>query len=333
MTWFTPIPMSNRIDWQPTAVLAALQARAALNSRIRAFFAARGVLEVETPLLGQHSGTDPNLQPITAAYQPHASALAQLRYLQTSPEFAMKRLLAAGSGAIYQLGKAFRNGERGERHNPEFTMLEWYRPGFSLTQLMDEVEALVSDALSLPGRMHRMSYRDLFVQTLGIDPHTVSLDELQQMTAAMVAVDDGALHSRAACLDLLYGHVLEPMLQDPVLIYHYPAEQAALSRVVEDEQGQPVALRFELVMRGMELANGYDELLDADEQRYRFAVDRELRKQHNLDDIQPDERLLAALQQGLPACSGVALGVDRLLMLILSATSINEVLAFPHERA
>lgn len=311
-----------------------LQARAELNATIRAFFAQRDVLEVETPLLCRHSGTDPNLQPITATYQAQSGGPLQLHYLQTSPEFAMKRLLASGSGAIYQLGKAFRNGERGSKHNPEFTMLEWYRPGFTLTQLMDEVEVLVNTALGLPAAaMHRMSYRSLFEQILGIDPHVIALDELQLLTTSMISVDVSLLHTRAACLDLLYGHVLEPMLQEPVFLYDYPAEQAALARVALDDKGQRVALRFELVIGGMEIANGYDELLDAEEQRQRFAADCATRRALGLEDIAPDGRLLAALEQGLPACSGVALGVDRLLMLKLGASTIDEVLAFPIEQA
>ena len=310
-----------------------LAARAALNAQIRSFFAARGVLEVETPLLCHASGTDPNLHPVTAAYQPYPQAAAQTLYLQTSPEFAMKRLLCAGSGAIYQLGKAFRNGESGGRHNPEFTMLEWYRPGISLTQLMDEVEALLKLVLPACGVVQRLSYRQLFQQVLQIDPHTLPLTQLQTLTLAKVSVTPSAASSRAACLDLLYGHVIEPTLQNPVFVYHYPAEQAALARVINDEQGQPVALRFELVMKGMELANGYDELVDAQEQARRFAADQQLRQLQQLPPIAADQNLLAALAAGMPACAGVALGVDRLLMLQTGASHIDEVLAFPLARA
>ncbi len=326
----TPTP-----PWQPAASHALLTARAALNAGIRTFFAERGVLEVETPLLCQHSGTDPFLQPITANYRPHPRAAAQTLYLQTSPEFAMKRLLAAGSGAIYQLGKAFRNGERGQRHNPEFTMLEWYRPGFTLAQLMDEVEALVTAMLALPQAtpMRRISYRQLFIEQLGFNPHTIAMPELVALTAARVGIDVAVLDTRATCLDLLYGHLIEPALIEPVFIHDYPAAQAALAKVMQDAEGQPVALRFELVMRGMEIANGYDELSDAEEQRRRFQSDRAVRQQQGAEDIAADERLLAALRHGLPACSGVALGVDRLLMLKTGARSIDEVLTFPLERA
>jgi elongation factor P--(R)-beta-lysine ligase len=336
--------------WQPTASLAALQARAKLNQHIRQFFAERNVLEVETPLLCQAAGTDLNLHPFVAHYQPYPAAPSAARYLQTSPEFAMKRLLAAGSGAIYQLGKAFRNGDSGQKHNPEFTMLEWYRPGFSLAQLMDEVEALVntalvstaligtalmSTALSWPANrpFQRLSYRALFQQHFGFDPHTVSLSNVQAAVLAHITVAASALSSRAVCLDLLYGHVIEPRLIEPVFIYDYPAEQAALARIDTDAQGQHVALRFELVMQGMELANGYDELCDADEQARRFTADTQQRQQQGLPNITPDQRFLAALASGLPACAGVALGVDRLLMLQLGTQDIADVLTFPHASA
>lgn len=310
-----------------------LQARAALNQHIRQFFAARGVLEVETPLMCQATGTDPNLAPIIALYQTHPHGTAVQHYLQTSPEFAMKRLLAAGSGPIFQLCKAFRNGESGARHNPEFTMLEWYRPDLSFGSLMDEVEALVQTVLGAEGKysgsFQRCCYRDLFLQQLDFDPHTVPLPELQATVLQYVDIDGSLLTTRVVCLDLLYGHVIEPRLQSPVFIHSYPAEQAALARVQNDATGQPVALRFELVIEGMELANGYDELVDAAEQQKRFARDRVTRQQQGLPDVTPDLRLLAALQQGMPACAGVALGVDRLLMLQTGARSIDEVLAFP----
>jgi lysyl-tRNA synthetase class 2 len=329
------------MHWQPTASRSLLMARAALNQQIRTFFSTRGVLEVETPLMCQASGTDLNLTPITALYQPHPRTAFIPHYLQTSPEFAMKRLLAQGSGPIFQLCKAFRNGETGARHNPEFTMLEWYRPGLSLSALMDEVEALVGAALGngkaegiAPAQaFQRLSYRNLFQQHLGIDPHSVTLVVLQHKVRDHIDVNIEVLTTRATCLDLLYGHVLEPRLLSPVFIHSYPAEQAALARVEADDTGQPVALRFELVIGGMELANGYDELVDAAEQQKRFATDRAAREQQGLPDTLPDLRFLAALQHGLPQCSGVALGVDRLLMLQTGTATIDEVLAFPITRA
>ncbi|HWK54658.1 MAG TPA: EF-P lysine aminoacylase EpmA, partial [Hyphomicrobiales bacterium] len=314
-------------DWRPTATLEALRARAALNRLIRDFFAARDVLEVETPLLSRHSGSDPYLHPFCAPYQGHPADPGQPHYLQTSPEFAMKRLLAADSGPIYQLGKAFRNGESGSRHNPEFTMLEWYRPGFTLEQLMEEVQALVQAVLDC-GAIARLSYAELFARGLGIDPHACTLPILQTLVRERV---DAALclDERDACLDALYSHVLEPALREPVFICDYPASQAALARVVQDEAGHWVARRFELVIGGLELANGYDELSDANEQARRFQADKTRREALGLPPLAGDARLVAALEAGLPPCAGVALGVDRLLMLKCGARTIDDVLAFP----
>ncbi len=318
-------------DWQPIASPALLQARAQLNSSIRAFFAQRGVLEVETPLLSHTIGTDPHLHPVTAGYQAYPHAASQQMYLQTSPEFAMKRLLAAGSGPIWQLCKAFRNGEHGTRHNPEFTMLEWYRPGFSLTQLMDEVEALVAVVLGAR-QCRRMTYRELFLEYLAIDPHTASPVELSALVRRHVELQRDVTQ-RDTLLELLYSHVIEPALDAAIFIYDYPASQAALARVVTDAAGQQVAQRFELVIGGMEIANGYDELTDALEQKRRFSMDRAERRQRALPEYPVDERLLAALAQGLPQCAGVALGVDRLLMLKTGTLDIANVLAFPFAQA
>ncbi|MDY6982823.1 MAG: EF-P lysine aminoacylase EpmA [Pseudomonadota bacterium] len=318
-------------DWLPTASPELLQARAHLNRTLRAFFDARGVLEVETPLLSHAIGTDPNLHPVTANYQPHPHAPAQTLYLQTSPEFAMKRLLAAGSGPIYQLCKAVRNGESGTRHNPEFTMLEWYRPGFTLAQLMDEVEALVVAVLG-PRAFTRLTYRELFQQQLGIDPHAIGDAELQALVAKHIDLHQPETH-RDTLLELLYNQVVEPALQEAVFIHEYPATQAALARITQDARGRAVALRFELVIGGMEIANGYDELADAAEQQKRFNADQALRRARGLPEFPVDARLLAALQHGMPACAGVALGVDRLLMLQCGARDISGVLNFPHSRA
>lgn len=318
-------------DWQPTATPRLLEARARLNRSIRAFFEARGVLEVETPLLAHAIGTDPNLHPVIAEYQADPRARAETLYLQTSPEFAMKRLLAAGSGPIYQLCKAVRNGEQGARHNPEFTMLEWYRPGFTLAQLMDEVEALVTAALGAVA-FTRLTYRELFEQQLGIDPHAASLPALQALVRKYVELH-AEESQRDTLLDLLYSQVIEPRLQQATFIHDYPASMAALARVHTDAQGARVAQRFELVIGGMELANGYDELVDAAEQRARFARDNALRRTRGQPEYPVDQRLLAALEHGVPACAGVALGVDRLLMLQTGAASISDVLAFPHSRA
>ncbi len=312
--------------WQPAAALPALRARAAVNAAIRAFFAAREVLEVEVPLLAGATVTDPQIESLSLA------TTAGQRYLQTSPEFAMKRLLAAGSGPIYCLGKAFRRAECGRRHNPEFTLLEWYRPGYDDCRLMQEVAQLLGAVLDID-RVERLSYRDLFQRHLGVDPHTASVATLQQLARRHMEVDweDG---DRDIWLDLLLSHVLEPQLAAGLtFIYDYPASQAALARLQRDDQGQWVAKRFEAYVNGMELANGYWELSDAGEQRQRFAADLERRRARGLPCPQPDQQLLAALAAGLPDCAGVALGVDRLIMLKLGAASIDEVLAFPFDRA
>jgi len=324
---------NNPQHWRPTASLAALQGRATLNRLIRDFFQRRNVLEVETPLMSRGCGTDPHLAPIIARYGAQDGGPGAPRYLQTSPEFAMKRLLAAGSGPIYQLCKAFRDGESGSRHNPEFTMLEWYRPGFDLTQLMDEVEALVREALSLEvPPFPRVSYADIFQATLAIDPHAASLEQLQHLVYERV--DDAlALTDRDACLDVLYSTLIEPTLKDPIFIEDYPASQAALAKTALDAAGRRVAKRFELVMGGLELANGYDELSDAQEQAQRFVKDQEKRGALGLPALNADLRLVSALAAGLPECAGVALGADRLLMLRLGALNIDAVLAFPEARA
>lgn len=318
-------------DWRPTASPDLLQARARLNHTLRAFFAARSILEVETPLLSHAIGSDPNLHPVTAFYQAHPHAVAETLYLQTSPEFAMKRLLAAGSGPIYQLCKALRNGEEGSKHNPEFTMLEWYRPGFTLVQLMDEVEALVGAALGAQS-CQRLTYREVFLRYVAVDPHTATLAELATLVQRTINLHK-AEADRDTLLELLYSHVIEPALVEPVFIFDYPASQAALARISTDTKGQQVAQRFELVIKGMEIANGYDELVDANEQQRRFGVDQAQRRARGLPAYPIDERLLAALAQGLPPCAGVAMGVDRLLMLLTGARTIAEVLAFPHPDA
>jgi lysyl-tRNA synthetase class 2 len=316
-------------DWLPTASLAALKARARLNGQIRDFFRQRGVMEVETPLMSHAAGTDPNLQPVTASCL--EAGTSRTFYLQTSPEFAMKRLLAAGSGPIYQLCKAFRDGESGRRHNPEFTMLEWYRPGYTLEQLMDEVEALVSGIVTLkPAR--RMTFRQLFTEYLDVDPFNAQDETLGTIAAGELGYQDAAA-GRDLLLDLLYSHLIEPQLTDPVFIHDYPASQAALARIVTNGDGDLVGRRFEYVAAGMEIANGYDELCDPREQARRFAADRSVRRSRQLPDYAGDSRLVAALEHGLPESAGVALGVDRLLMLVMEADDIRDILGFPIERA
>jgi len=306
-----------------------LRARAALLARIRAFFASRDILEVETPLLCGAGITDPSIEPLVVE---RGSSLKRPRYLQTSPEYAMKRLLACHGLPIFQLARAFRDGEAGARHNPEFTLLEWYRPGFDHHALMAEVAELVRCCVG-ERPLHSYTYRQLFLDILGMDPFTATVDELQAV--ARTHVDTGTISGdRDLWLDLLMSHLIEPQLAERGMcfVYDYPASQAALARI-ENIDGVAVGHRFELYVDGMELANGYFELLDAAEQRERFEQDNLRRRELGLPERPLDERLLAALEHGLPECSGVALGVDRLLMLSSGVADIREVLAFDWARA
>jgi len=317
--------------WRTQAPLANLRRRADMLAVTRDFFAARDVLEVETPLMCHATATDLHLQSLTVNHSGGAQA-----YLQTSPEFAMKRLLASGSGPIYQLCKAFRSDELGRRHNPEFSMLEWYRPGFSDHDLMDEVEALMrtllADHLQFPADMPRITYRAIFQQYLGFDP--MALDDAAVCQQARALPGAAALTlSRNEALDLLMSLAIEPHLQAPVFVYQFPATQAALACVKADEDGYLVAHRFEAFMHGMELANGYQELTDAYEQEARFHADNAERREAGLPEIVVDERLLAALRHGLPPSAGVAVGFDRLVMLATGAAHIHEVMSFTADRA
>ncbi|WP_218814650.1 elongation factor P--(R)-beta-lysine ligase [Rickettsiella endosymbiont of Dermanyssus gallinae] len=319
--------------WQPTASLNMLHLRARLLSRIRQFFAERQVLEVETPLLSQATVTDKHLQSFQTDYHFSNPEQKQTLYLQTSPEFAMKRLLAAGSGAIYQLCKAFRNqGESGRTHNPEFTMLEWYRPGFNHHDLMDEMESLLKIIPDCPSAQ-RFSYAELFQHYLQIDPHQASIEQLKQTAHRFnLGTENLAALEKDDWLNLLMTHCIEPQLpKHPVFIYDFPASQAALARI---RPGKPaLAERFEVYVQGLELANGFHELSSASEQRQRFKSDLIQREKAGYPLPPIDERLLAALEQGLPDCAGVALGIDRLIMLATGKNAINEVLSFPIERA
>lgn len=306
-----------------------LRARAGLLGRVREFFQARDVLEVETPLLCSAGVTDPAIEPLMVE---RGNSLSAPRYLQTSPEYAMKRLLAAGSGPIYQLARAFRDGEAGRRHNPEFSLLEWYRPGFDYRQLMEEVADLVIYCLG-EKPVEYLAYRDLFQAELGLDPLTASLADLQ--ARARQELDLGSLSGdRDLWLDLLMSHLVEPRLANRGLcfVYDYPASQAALSRIVE-KNGQLLGQRFELYVDGLELANGYCELTDAAEQRARFLADNVRRCEHGLAQRPMDEFLLAALEAGMPECSGVAMGLDRLLMLVTDKVDIRQVLTFDWARS
>lgn len=315
--------------WRPSASLEQLRARAQLLASIRAFFAQRDVLEVETPILSTSAPSEPAIAPLPCCYQGRT-----LCWLNSSPEFAMKRLLAAGSGPIYQLCKVFRDGELGSLHNPEFTMLEWYRPGFSLEQLMAEVADLVRFVAGRDWPVHYLGYRALFIEHLGIDPFRAEVDDLASLASAKGIDLVDAEMDRDAWLDLLLSHCLQPLLgQDELgFLHEYPASQAALARLKDTVDGQ-VAERFELYMAGVEIANGYAELVDAAEQRRRFESDLVRRRQHQLSEPRLDENFLAALEAGLPECSGVALGVDRLLMVLQGREKLDEVLAFSFDRA
>ncbi|MET0549552.1 MAG: EF-P lysine aminoacylase EpmA [Xanthomonas sp.] len=314
-------------------LLSALQLRARLNAAIRAFFAARGVLEVETPILSAAGNTEPNIDSFQTRFSGHVDAGPALRWLRTSPEYPLKRLLAAGIGDCYELGRVFRNGEAGGRHNPEFSMLEWYRVGWDHRRLIEETVELVRTALALVGRsatLQVLSYRALFLQGLDLDPFTAPLQALQQPLRGIRIEADGL--GRDDWLDLLMTHCLQPAFPaDRLTVVHdWPASQCALARVRDDDP--PVAERFELYLGGYELANGYHELNDAAEQRRRFLRDHALRQARGAVLPPLDERLLQALP-ALPDCAGVAVGVDRLLMAMRGTTQIGEVLAYDFAHA
>lgn len=319
--------MSN---WQPGASLAMLRRRAELLANLRHFFFDLGVSEVDVPVLARSTVTDSNIESITTELYGDSG------YLQTSPEYFMKRLLAAGSGDIYCLGKAFRNGEAGQRHNPEFTLLEWYRCGWDEHQLMEEVADLINQVYTASGQpplaVHRGSYADYFAQVLAVDPHTAPLEQLQQL-AVTAGSESWAGESRANCLDLLFSLRVEPQLPGGlVFVYDYPICQSALAQTATNGHGQNVSRRFEAFIDGMELANGYFELRDGAEQQQRFAQDLKARSAANKPMVEVDSHLMDALHQGLPSCAGVALGVDRLLMQLQGAGSIAEVMPFSWER-
>ena len=316
-------PMVN--EWQPGASLATLRQRSRVLAQLRDFFHQRQVMEVDVPLLSRATVTDLNIDSIQALNANDAA------YLQTSPEYFMKRLLASGSGDIYSLGKAFRSAESGRRHNPEFTLLEWYRCGWDEHQLMDEVAALI--ATLVPDiAVLRCSYADIFIQHLQVDPHLIDLAELQRL-AVSASSEAWAEETRANCLDLLFSVLIEPQLEEGlVLVYDYPACQAALAKCAEDSQGRRISRRFEGFFNRVELANGYCELTDATEQASRFAEDQRLRQQSGKAAVAADQHLLAAMEAGLPECAGVAMGVDRLLMQLQGAESIEQVMPFSWTR-
>jgi lysyl-tRNA synthetase class 2 len=319
-------------DWRPTAALQQLRQRAQLLAAIRQFFAQRDVLEVETPLLCRATGTDPNLDFFSSQF--HSPPQNPTLFLQTSPEFAMKRLLAAGSGSIYQICKAFRNGEAGRFHNPEFTILEWYRIGFGLQELMQEVAelllVLLADAIPQLS-VKQASYQTIFREMTGLDALCFERSLYRDYANSVGAVEADSLcqNDHALWLDFIFSHRVQNAMPREVifLVYGYPAIQSSLARI--NPQDPRISERFEVFINGTELGNGFFELNDANEQTARF--DREIahRQQQGLPVVAKDQLFLDALQAGLPDCSGVAIGLDRLLMIVTGCTSIEQVIAFP----
>ncbi|MDX2502990.1 MAG: EF-P lysine aminoacylase EpmA [Gammaproteobacteria bacterium] len=340
--------------WQPSASLELIQLRADTLRKIRTFFDHKGVLEVDTPVLSCATVPDPFIESFQTRYIPLTQTLqTENFYLHTSPEFAMKRLLASGSGSIFQISKVFRQGEFGQRHNPEFTLLEWYRVEWDHHQLMNEISQLLSDLLSPYIDLAEscfVTYQAAFQDVLGINPHNVSKDDLIACTekAGLGNVLDKEEH-RDRFLELLFSHKIEPVLgkeggikrgikeekntDKPCIcfLYNYPASQAALAKTVL-ESGHLIAERFEVFINGMELGNGFHELNDSAEQKARFEADNRFRKALEKVAIPMDERFLAALDY-LPECAGVALGIERLLMVMSRSQDISEVIAFPFDRA
>lgn len=316
-----------RPSWYPSTTHELLIQRAHVLKQIRQFFDSRGLLEVETPLMSRATVTAPHLEgfPVMVGNEQ--------AYLQTSPEYAMKRLLAAGFPDIYQLCKVFRVDEAGRYHNPEFTMLEWYRLGFDLNQLMDEVSDLFQAILHCPPAQ-RISYQDIYA-SLGIDPFKATIADCQHVALkrGMEFSDSVMDSSKDTWLQLLFSLFIEPELgfDAPVFVYGFPASQASLARL--DPQNLEVAMRVEVFINGMELGNGFDELQDANLQKQRFEEDNTLRKTLGLQERPIDPHLLNALSHGLPQCSGIAIGVDRLVMCAAKKQRIEEVLAFDWTRA
>lgn len=312
--------------WRPSAALETLKARAELYASVRAFFSERQVLEVDTPVVSAHATVDRHIE---------SFRLEQGGWLQTSPEFAMKRLLCAGVGPIFQIAPVFRREEQGRHHSPEFRMLEWYRPGWDHHRLMDEVEALVRRVTGLHGdAFERLSYRDAFVRLAGIDPFKLDDRGLADAASALgVRAPEGRAPGRDEWLDLIMSERVGPSLghAQPVFIHDFPASQAALARIRPGDP--PLAERFELFWQGLELANGFHELADAAEQQRRFEVDLEQREAAGMATPPFDRHLIQALRHGLPDCAGVALGLDRLLMLRLGLPSLSSCFAFSSERA
>ncbi|WP_153447805.1 elongation factor P--(R)-beta-lysine ligase [Vibrio algicola] len=319
--------------WQPSASIPQLQQRAQVIQRIRAFFSERNVLEVDTPAMSHATVTDVHLHTFKTEFVGPDYAHGQTVFLMTSPEFHMKRLLAAGSGCIYQINKAFRNEENGRYHNPEFSMLEWYRVGFDHHDLMAEMDALLQAVLACE-RCEKITYQHAFLQVLKVCPLEASMTELK-VVAAQLGLQDIAEpeDNRDTLLQLLFSVGVEAKIGQnvPVMVYDFPASQAALAKI--NQQDPRVADRFEVYFKGIELANGFHELDDAKEQLARFEHDNQQRIQMGLNPQPIDHHLIAALEAGLPQCAGVALGIDRLIMLAIGVDHIDQVTAFSFPRA
>jgi len=321
-------------DFRPTAPWSRLQTRADLLKRLRAYFDREGFLEVETPVLSHETVIDRHLDPIPVRLHDEDSGPPQAPlWLQTSPEFAMKRMLAAGGPSIFQVTKAFRSGEIGPLHNPEFTMVEWYRVGDALEDAMEFTSRLAEHLLAR-GRADRRSYQDLMHDLTQVDPWDADLPSLHAAAERRGIATPGDC-DRDLLLDLLLVECVQPQLgrQQPTIVYHFPPTQAALARVVPDHLNRPVAERFELYVDGIELANGYCELHDAEEYLRRSRASNAARESDGKPRLPDAPRFVRALQQGLPSCSGVALGFDRLVMVATGATCIQDVMSFPISRA
>ncbi len=322
-----------QLEWQPTASIDQLKQRATLIATIRSFFAERSVMEVDTPAMSHATVTDIHLHTFRTEFVGPGYADGQSLFFMTSPEFHMKRLLAAGSGCIYQICKSFRNEENGRYHNPEFTMLEWYRVGFDHHQLMDEMDALLQSVLTC-GVAQRMTYQQAFMDVLGVCPLEASMMSLKAVAETLGLKDIAEPEQdRDTLLQLLFSIGVEPKIGQtvPAFVYDFPASQAALAKI--NQQDPRVADRFEVYFKGIELANGFHELDDADEQLARFEQDNAKRRAMGLAEQPIDKHLIAALASGLPECAGVALGIDRLIMLAMGCEHIDQVTAFPFPRA
>ena len=330
---------SHQPNYVPTMTLAMAQQRAKFIGDIRQFFTSRQVLEVQTPLLSQAGNTDTFLQSVAAhvTYQDRPRTY----YLHTSPEFAMKRLLDSWQVPIYQICPVFRDNEIGVRHNIEFTMLEWYQPNYSLDDMAGELNELLTALYGHPMVMSHYRYVDAFMDFVGIHPLTASLSALQAVAEDRGLIgfdfndaDDSEANRRQSWLDLLFSHAVEPNLGHdlPTLIIEYPPATAALAKTALDKEGNKIAKRFELYINGIEIANAYDELADGPALRARFEQDNQLRHRHGLPKMPIDEHLVAASDDLIP-CSGIAVGVDRLLMVITGAKTLEEVIAFPSGQA